>query len=76
VVSGGDLGDAAGFAREGGVGFDDLEHLVVGDVGVGLAGGLLDQRAFESELGTFVDHIYALLVERKEGHTHRSAVDE
>ena len=63
-----DVADTAGFARERRIGFDDLEHFVVGGLGVGFVDGVLNERAFEAELGALVDHVDTLIVERKNRH--------
>jgi len=47
---------------------------VVGDFGIGLVDGVLDQRAFEPELGVLVDHINPVLVEGENRHGRDSSL--
>lgn len=67
-----DVADLSGFPGEGWVVLDQPEDLVVSDGEVILLCGLLDEVAFEAELGPLVDDVDAVLVEGERGHTERS----
>ena len=66
--SGDDIADPAWLAREGWVGLDELDDLVVSHVGIGLPGRFFEQGLLEVKIVPLVFDVDAVIGEREHSH--------